>query len=161
MFPWNFSPFNKKMNSQLSPLNPNEIEKFVKEMMGQMMSGQMQGMMNTSEWTSPSNSSPAQNNGETKTNGAALSYSVCDTHNDIFVRIGIKEESWLSSLKLYLTSNQLIIEHIPNQNDKTTVTLPAIVRKKGSSTSYKDEILEVKIPKHIDMQYSEIEVLEK
>jgi HSP20 family molecular chaperone IbpA len=160
MFPWNFSPFNKKMNSQPNPLNPNEIERFVKEMMGQMMSGQMQGMMNTSEWMS-SSTSPTQTNPETKTNGAALSYSVCDTHNDIFVRIGIKEESWLSSLKLFLTTNQLIIEHIPNQNDKTTVTLPSIVRKKGTTTSYKDEILEVKIPKNIDMQYSEIEVMEK
>lgn len=160
MFPWNFSPFNKKMNSQLSPLNPNEIERFVKEMMGQMMSGQMQGMMNNSEWMSSSNS-PQQNNADVKTNGAALSYSVCDTHNHIFVRIGIKEESWLSTLKLYLTTNQLIIEHIPNQNDKITVTLPAIVRKKGTTTSYKDEILEVKIPKNIDMQYSEIEVIEK
>lgn len=158
MFPWNFFPFNKKLNNQMGQLDQNEIEKFIKQMMGQMMPPQMQGMMNNQDWMKT-----AQNQqGEREpTAGEALSYSVFDTHNHVFVRIGIKDDTWLTKLKLYHTSNQLIIEHIPNTNDKITITLPNIVRKKGTTTSYKDGILEVKIPKHIDMQYSEIELSEQ
>jgi HSP20 family molecular chaperone IbpA len=159
MFPWNFSPFNKKMNNQMGQLDPNQIERFVKEMMEQMMPAQMQGMMNSQDWMkTATNQQPVQDGSKS---GEALSYSVFDTHNHVFVRIKIKEESWLSQLKLYHTSNQFIVENIPNPQDKTTITLPAVVRKKGTTTCYKDNILEVKIPKNIDIQYSEIEVTEK
>lgn len=158
MFPWNFSPFNKKTNNPMGQLNPNDIEKFVKDMMGQMMSSQMQGMMNSQDWMKTATNQ--QTNREANNNGETLSYSVFDTHNHVFVRISIKDESWLTQLKLYHTSNQLIVEHIPNKQDKLTITLPAIVRKKGTTTTYKDAILEIKIPKNIDMQYSEIEITE-
>jgi HSP20 family molecular chaperone IbpA len=159
MFPWNLFPFNKKMNNQMGQLDQNEIDKFVKQMMGQMMPAQMQGMMNNQDWMKPTQSQPAGQ--EANGAGESLSYSVFDTHNHVFVRISIKEESWLKQLKLYHTSNQLMVEQIPNINDKMTITLPSIVRKKGTTTSYKDNILEVKIPKNIDMQFSEIEIPEK
>lgn len=159
MFPWNLSPFNKKMGNQMGQFDHNEIEKFVKEMMGQMMPNQMQGMMKSKDWMHiPTNQETNQD--PSNTNGETLSYSVFDTHNHVFVRIRIKDESWLSQLKLYHTSNQLLVEHIPNPNDKQTITLPAIVKKKGTSTSYKDGILEIRIPKNIDMQFSEIEITE-
>jgi HSP20 family molecular chaperone IbpA len=155
MLPWNLFPFNKKLNNQMGQLDQNEIENFVKQVMGQVMPPQMQGMMNGQDWHKQQQ--PEQT---TAPSGEALSYSVFDTHNDVFVRIGIKDEAWLKKLKLYHTSNQLIIEHIPNQNDRTSITLPSIVRKKGTQTSYKDSILEVKIPKNIDLQFSEIELPE-
>jgi HSP20 family molecular chaperone IbpA len=159
MFPWNFSPFNKKMNNQMGQLDPNQIERFVKEMMGQMMPAQMQGMMNSQDWMKTATNQQTDQDGSKS--GEALSYSVFDTHNHVYVRIKIKEESWLAQLKLYHTSNQFIVENIPNPQDKTTITLPAVVRKKGTTTCFKDNILEVKIPKNIDIQYSEIEVTEK
>jgi HSP20 family molecular chaperone IbpA len=159
MLPWNFFPFNKKINNQMGQFDQNEIDKFVKQMMGQMMPPQMQGMMNNHDWMKPSQSQPREQ--ESSTSGESLSYSVFDTHNHVFVRIFIKDESWLKQLKLYHTSNQLMVEQIPNANDKHTITLPSIVRKKGTTTSYKDSVLEVKIPKNIDMQYSEIEITER
>jgi HSP20 family molecular chaperone IbpA len=159
MLPWNFFPFNKKMNNQMGQFDQNEIDKFVKQMMGQMMPSQMQEMMNNQDWMKSSQKQSSEQ--ASSTTGESLSYSVFDTHNHVFVRISIKEESWLKQLKLYHTSNQLMVEHIPTATDKLTITLPSIVRKKGTTTTYKDNILEVKIPKNIDMQYSEIEISER
>jgi HSP20 family molecular chaperone IbpA len=157
MLPWNLFPFNKKFNNQMGQLDQNEIENFIKQVLGQVMPPQMQGMMNGQDWLKQQQQQAEQN---TAPSAEALSYSVFDTHNDVFVRIRIKDEDWLKKLKLYYTSNQLIVEHIPNTNDRTTITLPSVVKRKGTHTSYKDSILEVKIPKHIDLQYSEIEVSE-
>jgi HSP20 family molecular chaperone IbpA len=159
MLPWNFFPFNKKMNNQMDQFDQNEIDKFVKQMMGQMMPAQMQEMMNNHDWIKSSQKQSSEQS--SSTTGESLSYSVYDTHNHVFVRISIKDESWLKQLKLYHTSNQLMVEQIPTATDKLTITLPSIVRKKGTTTSYKDNILEVKIPKNIDMQYSEIEISER
>jgi HSP20 family molecular chaperone IbpA len=158
MFPWNFSPFNKKLNNQMDQFNPNEMEKLIKQMMEQMMPKDIQGMINNTNWLNPNGN---QQNTQSKNHSSeSLSYSVFDTHHHVFVRISIKDDSWLSQLKLFHTANQLIIEHIPNENDKHTITLPSIVRRKGTITSYKDQILEVRIPKNIDMQFSEIEIPE-
>jgi HSP20 family molecular chaperone IbpA len=159
MLPWNFFPFSKKMNNQMGQFDQNEIDKFVKQMMGQTMPAQMQEMMNNQDWMKSSQKQSSEQ--ASSTTGESLSYSVYDTHNHVFVRISIKEESWLKQLKLFHTSNQLMVEQIPNATDKHTITLPSIVRKKGTTTSYKDNILEVKIPKNIDMQYSEIEISER
>jgi HSP20 family molecular chaperone IbpA len=159
MLPWNFFPFNKKMNNQMGKFDQNEIDKFVKQMMGQMMPAQMQEMMNNQDWMKSSQKQSSEQ--ASSTTAESLSYSVYDTHNHVFVRISIKDESWLKQLKLYHTSNQLMVEQIPTATDKLTITLPSIVRKKGTTTSYKDNILEVKIPKNIDMQYSEIEISER
>jgi HSP20 family molecular chaperone IbpA len=159
MLPWNFFPFNKKMNNQMGQFDQNEIDKFVKQMMGQMMPAQMQEMMNNQDWLKSSQKQSSEQ--ASSTTGESLSYSVFDTHNHVFVRISIKDESWLKQLKLYHTSNQLMVEQIPTATDKLTITLPSIVRKKGTTTTYKDNILEVKIPKNIDMQYSEIEISER
>jgi HSP20 family molecular chaperone IbpA len=157
MFPWNFSPFNKKLNNQMGQFDQKGIEKFVKDMMGQMMPSQMQGTMNPQDWMNMGDKSQT-NQESTNTSDQTLSYSVFETHHHVFIRIKIKDEEWLSKMRLYHTSNQLIVEHIPNEDDKLTITLPAIVKRKGTSANHKDGILEIKIPKNIDMQYSEIEL---
>lgn len=141
----------------MGQFDQNGIEKFVKDMMGQMMPSHMQGMMNTQDWTK-TKERPQSEQETSNTSNHTLSYKVFETHNHVFVRIHIKNESWLSQMKLYHTSNQLIIEHIPSEDDKLTITLPAIVKKKGTTANHKDGILEIKIPKNIDMQFSEIEL---
>lgn len=89
-----------------------------------------------------------------------LKYSVYETHDYIFVRIQIEQEEWLQQIKLYHTSHLLIIENIPKTGDKHSIPLPALVKKKGTSATYKEQTLEVKIPKNIDMQFSEIDIIE-
>ncbi|HYK71507.1 MAG TPA: Hsp20/alpha crystallin family protein [Pseudoneobacillus sp.] len=157
MFPWNFFPFNKKFNNPMGQIDQNDIEKFVKDMMNQMMPSHMQDIVNSQDWMKQKKKpeEPPSNQGENP-----LNYSVFETHHHVYIRIQIKDDAWLSQMKLYHTSNQLIIEHIPNDEDKLTIVLPSIVRKKGTTANYKDGILEIKLLKNIDMQFSEIEVTE-
>jgi HSP20 family molecular chaperone IbpA len=72
----------------------------------------------------------------------------------------VNSEESLTRLKLSHTSHLLLLENIPELGDKHSIPLPSLVKKKGSTAHYKDETLEVKIPKNIDTQYSEINVTE-
>jgi HSP20 family molecular chaperone IbpA len=67
----------------------------------------------------------------------------------------------MKHLKIFHTSNQAIIENIPGCDERQVITLPCLVKKKGAVAQYQDGILELKIPKSIDMQYTEIDVSEK
>lgn len=156
MFPWNFSPFNKDTLKMLQQMRPGDVEKYVQEMMEKMMPPQLQGTDFMKGFYPDQSSSPQAEETPTK-----LSASVFQTHDDVFVRIPIKDQSLLGHMKIYHTSNQLILEHIPEKEDKQTITLPAIVKKKGAKASYKDDTLEIKFPKNIDMQFSEIDITEE
>ncbi|MGJ7909547.1 Hsp20/alpha crystallin family protein [Neobacillus sp. LXY-1] len=156
MFPWNMFPFNKEIRDSLQKMNPGEIDKYVQDIIGKVMPNNMGGMMNPQDMFSNFTSSTAQRSSQTET----LNSSAFETHDYVFVRIPLKDEEWVKKLRLYHTSNQLIIERVPEDDDKHTITLPAIVKKKGAIANYKDGILEIKIPKNVDMQFSQIDVTE-
>lgn len=151
-------PFNKDMRESLQKMKPEEINNYVQDLIGKMMPENMKGMMNPQEmfngYQSSSTAKPQQQN------SGGLNSSAYETHDHVYVRIPIKNEDWIKKLRIYHTSNQLIVEHIPQYEDKHTITLPAIVKKKGAAANYKDGILEVKIPKNVDMQFSQIDVTE-
>ncbi|KAB2338155.1 Hsp20/alpha crystallin family protein [Cytobacillus depressus] len=160
MFPWNLFPFNKDMKNMMKQIKPDEIDKYVQNMMSQMLPEQMKGMqgtMNPQSFMSGFQNAEKQN---TQSSSSTLRSSVFETHGDVFVRIPIKDEEWLKNMKIYHTSNQMMIEHIPENDDKHTIILPALVKKKGATAFYKDGMLEMKIPKNVDMQYSEIDITE-
>lgn len=156
MFPWNIFPFNKDSKSMLQKMKPDEIDKYVQNIMEKMMPGNMQGMMNPGEIM---NSFQAPLKQQQNLSGPLRS-NAFETHDFVFVRIPIKNDEWLKQLQIYHTSNQLIIEHIPEFEDKHTITLPAIVKKKGAAANYKEGMLEIRIPKNVDLQYSQIDVTE-
>lgn len=158
MFPWSMFPFNKDSKSMLQNMKPDEIDKYVQDIMGKMMPGNMQGMMNPQEIMNSFQSPLGQQSPSPST--GILNSTAFETHDFVFVRIPIKKEEWIKQLQIYHTSNQLIVEHIPDHEDKHTVTLPAIVKKKGAVANYKDGMLEVRIPKNVDMQFSQIDVTE-
>ncbi len=79
-----------------------------------------------------------------------LNIIIFETHEAVFVRIPITDEKWLTQLRIYHTANQLIVEHIPNKEDKQTIELPVLVKKKGATAKCKDGILEVKLVKSLD-----------
>lgn len=157
MFPWSFSPFDKNTLKKIQQMRPEEVEKYVNDLMGKMLPPDMQAM-NYSTGTNPFT---IQSTNDDNNNQIPLQASVFETHDYVFVMIPIKNEEWLQNMRLYHTSNQLIVEHIPEKEDKQTITLPAIVRKKGTKASCKDGSLEIKFQKNIDMQYSEIDITEK
>lgn len=155
MFPWNFTPFNKDTIKKLQQMKPEEIEKYVNEMLGKMMPTEMQGM-NFSKGSNPFNISA----NPTEESNHELQAKVFETHDDVYVMIPVKGRNDVNKMRIYHTSNQLIIEHFPEAEDKQTITLPAIVKKKGSRASFKEGTLEIKLPKSIHMQYTEIDVRE-
>jgi HSP20 family molecular chaperone IbpA len=156
MFPWNLFPFNKEVKNMMQHMKPDEIENYIKDMMSKMLPQNMQGMVNPSDFLNNFRSDGAH----ASTNSDQLQSSVFETHDHVYVRIPIKEEEWLKKIRLYHTSNQMMIEHIPNSDDKHTITLPALVKKKGAAANYKDGMLEIKFPKSIDLQFSEIDISE-
>jgi HSP20 family molecular chaperone IbpA len=156
MFPWNMFPFNKDMKETLQKMKPEQVDNYVQDIIGKIMPGNMRGMMNPQDMFNGFQSPASQQQPTT----GVLNSTAFETHDFVFVRIPIKNEEWIKNLRIYHTSNQLIVEHIPLHEDKHIITLPAIVKKKGASANYKDSVLEIKIPKNIDMQYSQIDVTE-
>ncbi|WP_312472610.1 Hsp20/alpha crystallin family protein [Neobacillus sp.] len=156
MFPWNMFPFNKEMKETMTNMKPEEINNYVQDIIGKIMPGNMQGMMNPQEMFNGFQTSAPQQ----RSASGVLNSSAYETHDYVFVRVPLKNDEWIKKLRLYHTSNQLIIEHIPEHEDTNTITLPAIVKRKGAIANYKEGILEVKIPKNVDMQYSQIDVTE-
>jgi HSP20 family molecular chaperone IbpA len=154
MFPWNKFPFDKEMKDKMTKMKPEEINNYVQDFIGKIMPGNMKGMMNPQEMLQGFQSAGSPQ----EPPRGILNSTAYETHDFVFVRIPIKKEEWMKQIRIFHTSNQLIIEHIPTLEDKHTITLPAIVRKKGATAAYKDHMLEIKIPKNVDMQFSEIDV---
>lgn len=149
MFPWNVFPFNKDMKHKLKNMKPEEINQFIQGVMGNIMPSQFEDMMNRH---TPINQS------QQKTNSS--SSSVFETHDAVFVRLPVKNEELLQQIRIYHTANQIIVNHIPERNEKQTITLPALVRKKGATAKYKEGILEIKLIKSNDLQFSQIDISE-
>ena len=89
---------------------------------------------------------------------SSLNVSTFETHDHVYVRVHIKDESQLSTIKIFHTSNQLIIEGLPSFEQKHVVTLPSIVKMKGAISEYRDDFLQIKMVKKIDLQFTEIDV---
>ncbi|WP_142752233.1 Hsp20/alpha crystallin family protein [Neobacillus piezotolerans] len=84
--------------------------------------------------------------------------SIFVTHDYVYARLPISEGNE-ENIRLYHTSNQLIIENLPGQGEKLSYDLPAVVKKKGATASVRDGILEIKLIRAIDVQLSEINLI--
>ena len=76
-----------------------------------------------------------------------LNAQVFETHAFIYIRIPIEEEDWLKKMKIFHTSNQSMIHGVPNNDDQHVISLPTLVRKKGTTVQYKDNVLEIRLQK--------------
>lgn len=155
---WNHLPFNEELKKKFSNMNPSDIDKYVQNMMTNMFPKNMDGMLNPQEWLkgvhSFTNDQPSSHNEH------SLNAVVFETHDYVYIRIPINEDLWLRNMKIYHTSHEAIIEHVPNPDDKHTLKLPAAVRKKGAIAQYKEEVLEIRIPRSLQTQISEIDIHE-
>ena len=160
LFPWNMFPFNKDMGKMLQQMNPQDMENGLQNMISQFMPKQWQGMFDHNDMLSRASSLFEQNNGQANNPSPTNIHSnVFETFDDVYARIPINEDM-IQNIKIFHTSNQLIIEN-SSENNRETITLPAIVRKKGTTAQYKDGILEVKMPRSSDLQYTEVDVSER
>ena len=160
MFPWNFFPFSKDMQAKLQQMKPEEINKFVQNTMNKMFQSTSPHSMNMNPNEFTNGFHPFQTTQEPASSNSKLHYSIFETHEDIFVRVVIESEEWLQSMKLTHTSNLLILEHIPKMGDTHKIPLPSLVKKKGTTAHYKEGMLEIKIPKNMDLQFSEVDITE-
>jgi len=153
-------PFNSDMSKLFKQMNPQDMEKGLQDMIAQFMPNGWQGMFDHNDMLSRASSLFPQNNQQSNNPSPTnLQANVFETFDDVYVRIPINEEM-IQNTKIYHTSNQLIIENSSDGN-RETITLPALVKKKGTTAQYKDGILEVKMPKSVDMQYTEVDVSER
>lgn len=154
MNPWNILfPFQKYMKNFTGTDQSKEMEEYMLKMFKSLQNGDLGQMMNTtSEATATTN--------EKDTQQGKLPATIFETHSDVYVRLSIKDSTQLKRMKIFHTSNLLIIEDIPELTDRSTYTLPAIVKKKGSTALYKDGTLEIKLQKINDLQFSEINITE-
>lgn len=165
MFPWNFFPFDhKKMKDKMLQMNPEELNQWIQETMGNMhkmfQSSQQGSDMNSFDMMKMFRPDQGVNNSTPSQKDSAFHYTVYETHHDIFVRITIKNEEWLKRVKLYHTAQHMIVQHIPEEGTKHKIPLPALAKRKGTTAQYKDQVLEVRIPKHEHTQYSEVDITE-
>lgn len=134
-------------------MKPDEIDQFIKGILGNVMPAQSGSTINSQDFVNQYRPQPSQQ-------ANSLNSTAFETHDSVFVRIPIKDESLLKDLRIYHTANQLMVENIPERDLKHTITLPAMVKKKGSTAKFKEGVLEIKLIKSYDIQYSQIDVTE-
>jgi hypothetical protein len=155
LFPWNLLPFDRNTQKKFLEMKPDEIENYVQQMMGKMLQPDMKGMLKPEEWLK---GMQQQNSPDPVKGTARLNAEMFETHDFVFVRVPLKDEALLKQMKLLYTSNQVIIEHIPDMSDKHTLVLPATVKRKGAAANFRDGVLELRLHKIVDMQYAEIDI---
>ncbi|MCM2604141.1 Hsp20/alpha crystallin family protein [Rossellomorea marisflavi] len=134
------------------------MDSYVQDMMKKMFPGGFESMMNAN--STMGGASPQQSAHQSGEDGSIPAH-VFESFDDVYVRFELKDEGLMKKVKIYHTSNQAIIENIPSQGDRQVLTLPCLVKKKGASAHFRDGILEVKIPKSTDMQFTEIDVSDR
>lgn len=157
MFPWDFYPFNKDTIKKLQQMRPDEVENYIQDVMGKVFPPGMNKEPFQSGFSSMNNTPQP----EPPHSPSVLNESVFETLDYVYVIIPIKEEDSFKNMKIAHTSNQLMIKHVPTWDENHTIVLPAIVRRKGSTATYRDGKLEIRFQKSIDWQYTEIDIQDK
>ncbi|WP_010283718.1 Hsp20/alpha crystallin family protein [Bacillus timonensis] len=165
MFPFqSLFPFKDIMQQLMKHSgHSSSIEKFVQESISKSMSSSLDLFQNNASVIQRAfHENQVSEDGEVslpeQTKASELTPTIFDSHDHVYVKFRIKDSTKLSNVKIFHTSNTIIIEGYPNEESYHEFALPEIVKKKGATTSYKDEYLQIKLPKATDMQYTQIDV---
>jgi HSP20 family molecular chaperone IbpA len=158
------------MKDMMKNMNPQDVDHYVKGVMKQMFPSDWQGMQDPGNMMKNMNSmmngmnekaydhsreEPVQSGNE------KIPVHIFEALECIYIQLKIPDEELVKNMKVFHTSNQAILENVPTTGERQVITLPALVKKKGSSAQYKEGILEIRIPKSIDLQFTEIDVSER
>ena len=144
-------PYNNDLKKMAEQMNPADVHSYVQDMIKRLTPS-----------ASATNQTPFM--GGEKQNqepSPALQADVFETFDNVFVRIVLPPEVTLSHIRIFHTSNQAIVENTLEKGNRTIITLPCLVKKKGATAQVKDDILEIKFPKSSDLQFTEISISEK
>lgn len=146
MIPWGNFPFKDEFKKMAEDMKPGDIQSYVNEMMRKFNVTQFS---DTTE--NPSNPSDTSD----------LGSNVFETFDSVYIRLSLPKDVTLKHLRIYHTSNQAILENIHEKGDRKVIVLPCVVKKKGATAQVKDNILEIKIPRSDDLQFTEVSISEK
>ncbi|WP_226670222.1 hypothetical protein [Metabacillus litoralis] len=156
------NPIKNEMDKWLNLQNADHINEYIQNVISKSIpsSFQQNNVKEEKEMFNQDSKSQTQEDvEEIKENKSQnLDIQTFETHDHVYIKIFIKEHSQLANLKIYHTSNQSILEGYPTLEDRHVITLPALVKGKGSKAEYRDQYLQIQLPKKIDMQYTEIDV---
>lgn len=143
----------------------NDIQKFIHEVMEQSISSSIKNakLMESVYMGRGDNQEQVINEPEAEQvkqepDDGSLQATTFESLDHVYVKVLLIDSSQLKNLKAYHNSNQLILEGIPNQDDRHVITLPSIVNPKDSTTEYRDPFLQIKMRKRNDPQFTEIAV---
>ena len=100
-------------------------------------------------------------NNQSHVNQDASHVEVFETFDHIYIKMKLPVDVRLDQLKIYHTSNKAILENIDDKNNRQVVLLPCLVKRKGALAQVKDQMLEVRLIKSDDLQFTEISISEK
>lgn len=144
----------------------NDIQKFVHEVMEQSISTSLNNakMMGSMYMNSEEERKPEKHEEEPEESKimepakASLQATTFESLDHVYVKILLTDSSRLSHLKVYHNSNQLILEGIPDRDDRHVINLPSTVTMKDTVSEFRDSFLQVKMRKRNDPQFTEIAV---
>lgn len=152
MWPWKFFGSSKSGFDPFKFMNEDEFQQMLDQWMKQAFPHFIQSMINEKAVNNPNISD------EKNQDFYGLNEQVFETHDDVFIRVPVKDETQLKQMKIYYSLNKCVIDGLEDKNSPYTIILPATVKKKGAKAIYRDQVLEIKMPKSIEWQMSEIDV---
>ncbi|GER68247.1 hypothetical protein BpJC7_23890 [Weizmannia acidilactici] len=146
MFPWNMFPFNEEMSQLMKNIPLPHMDEQMKQALSQwkQWSGALKGQ--------------GEHGQQPATGGSSFSseMEVFETFDFIFIRVPIREKTWLSQLKILHTSHKAILKNIPEQGEERVIPLPSPVLRKGTAAKYRDGILEIRFIKKAENEITEV-----
>ncbi|MEK3886239.1 Hsp20/alpha crystallin family protein [Bacillus sp. FSL K6-3431] len=149
MIPWGNFPFKDELKKMAEEMKPSDVQSYVNDMMQKLNMPPFGDHYNQQE------------RDQSQSKHVELEPSVFETFDYVYIRLTLPKNVSINQLRIFHTSNQAIIENIHEEGSKKVIILPCVVKKKGATAEVQDNILEVRIPKGSDLQFTEISISEK
>ncbi|MBS4209882.1 Hsp20/alpha crystallin family protein [Bacillus sp. FJAT-50079] len=145
MFPWKSFPFNGDFTKISEQMGPKDVHSYVNELIEKFIP------QNLERYTQPADKATEQN--------GQLQPTIFESLDDVYIKLSLSDNN-MTDIKISHTSNQVIVENILEAGKREYISLPCPVSKKGGSAKIEDGILQIKLPKNIDTQYTELTIKE-
>jgi HSP20 family molecular chaperone IbpA len=156
MFPWtDMFPFNKKKKSHM---NPNEIEGYVGDILSKSIPKNIDVLNGNDFFKQSFEFLQSLDRKQEKKKKPQLQWNVFETLDHVFIQVPVQEAKQLLQMKITHSPTQTMIEGFPTKDSKHVIHLPSIVKNQGATAIYKNNLLEIKLPKEQNIKYTKINV---
>ncbi|MCM3770728.1 spore gernimation protein GerT [Priestia aryabhattai] len=163
MFPFGKSPFKGMMENLPKGMASKDMNKYIQQMISSTMSHSFPDFMQGNEFFKQAQDMmKEQQDMGNEGHGQKLrkfDSNVINTLDECIVQLKIPNRDIVSSIKVYHTPYVCTIEGIDGEEPfKEEIQLPCSVRKKGTRAVYRSGVLEIRMPKHVNIPMSQIDV---